>query len=181
MKTSPLLGRRGLGQRENQVQGQERHFPAAPPCLMIWNPLGTRKRSSASSWSFTCVWLWGIFQGHLSVTPISRQGSGVALEGLSFSYWYLGSPLRPPLCLSFPGVIGGGDLPALMGYATSFLYLLPFSRRLAAGLALARALLPVSSFPPSLGEVTCVPASSHCWASHPRPCPTVLSVGELCA
>lgn len=89
------------------MQGQERHFPVALPCLMIWNPLGTGKRSSASSWSFTCVWLWGIFQGHLSVTPpISRQGSGVALEGLSFSCWYLGSALRPPLCLSFPGVIG---------------------------------------------------------------------------
>lgn len=115
------------------------------------------------------------------MAPISRQGSGVALEGLFFSYWYLGSPLRPPLCLSFPGVIGGGALPALMGYATSCLYLLPFFRHLAAGLALARALLPGSSFPPSLGEVTCIPASSHCWASHPRPCPTVLSVGELCA
>lgn len=46
----PLVGEEGLGQRETQVQGQERHFPAALPCLVTWNPLGTRKRSSASSW-----------------------------------------------------------------------------------------------------------------------------------
>lgn len=94
--------------------------PAAPvlaalPCLVAWNPPGTRKRSSDSSWSFSFCRL-GLAPGHIPGTarrdPVSRQGAdALALGDLSYSCWCLGSAFEATcgLSLSFPGALGGGS------------------------------------------------------------------------
>lgn len=116
MRTPPPVGEEGPGAERNPGAGPAASVLAALPCLVAWNPPGTRKRSSDSSWSLCSFCRLCVAPGQIPGTAqhdsISSQGADdIALGDLSYSCWCRGSAFEATsaLSLSFPGALGGGS------------------------------------------------------------------------